>query len=106
MTHVPCTEYFRRLAGIDDSGDDGDLHSTLRWILDGGEIDIDRVEEARKALEYRKTQMSTADGYVRMMDISAPKWQLCCQDNTKQNGEGGKAQISSFSNRNLEFRSW
>ena len=45
------------------------------------------------------TQMPTADRYVRMMDISAPMEQLCCEYNTKQNGEEiGKEQLSSLSN--------
>ena len=80
-------EYLRSYAGIDDSGDDGGLHSTLRWILDGREIAIERVEETHKELEYRMSQMSTADRYLTMMDISTPKGQLCCEYDTKQNGQ-------------------
>ena len=92
-------EYLRSQAGIDDSGDDGGLHNTLRWIRDGREVDIDRVEEAHKALEYRMTQMSTADGYVRTMDISAPKGQLCCEYNTKENGKEIGMEQTSFIER-------
>ena len=92
-------EYLRSHAGIDDSGVDGALHSTLRWILDGGEINMDRVEKTHKALEYRMTQMSTADRYVGMMDIAAPKGQLFCEYNTKQNGEEIEEEQISFIER-------
>ena len=78
-------EYLNSHAGTDDSGDDGGLHRDLRWILDGREITMDRVEKAHRALEYRMTQMSTADKYIAMMDIATPKGQLCCEYDTKQN---------------------
>ena len=92
-------EYLSSHAGVDDSGDDGALHNTLRWILDGREIDIDRVEGAHKELQYRMTQMSTADRYVRMMDISSPKGQLCCEYDTKQNSKEIGEEQRSFLKR-------
>ena len=47
--------------GFDDSGDDGGLHNTIRRIQSGEERDVDTVIWAHRALNYRITQISTAD---------------------------------------------
>ena len=77
-------EYLQSYRGFDDSGDDGYLHHIVRWIQDGREVEMDRVEGAYRALSYRMTQMSTADKYLEMMEIPPPKGQLCCEFDTKK----------------------
>ena len=75
-------EYLQSYQGFEDSGDDGYLHHIVRWIQDGREVEMDRVEGAYRALSYRMTQMSTADKYLEIMNIPAPKGQLCCEFDT------------------------
>ncbi|KAF6238616.1 hypothetical protein HO173_003122 [Letharia columbiana] len=77
-------EYLNSYQGFDDSGQDGALHNTLRRIQSGEVTDIDDIESAHRAVEYRMTQMSTADRYLQMMDMAPPKGQLCCEYRTNK----------------------
>ena len=77
-------EYLKSYQDFDDTADDGYLHHMVRWVQEGKEVDIDRVEGIYRELVYRMTQMSTADKYIEMMGIPAPKGQLCCEFDTKQ----------------------
>lgn len=77
-------EYLNSYQGYDDTADDGGLHNKIRRIQSGEETRIDEIEYAYRRLDYRMTQMSTADNYLRVMDIPAPEGQLCCEYNTKK----------------------
>ncbi|CAF9933979.1 MAG: hypothetical protein ALECFALPRED_005799, partial [Alectoria fallacina] len=56
-------EYLNSYRGFNDTGDDGALHNTSRRIQSGAMTDMDRIEWAYRALDYRMTQISTADTY-------------------------------------------
>ena len=75
-------EYLNSYRGFDNTGDDGALHNTLRKIQSGEKTDMDSIDWVHCALDYRMTQMSTADEYLQMMDVAAPKGQPCCEYNT------------------------
>ncbi len=77
-----AAEYLGSYRGFDDTSTDGALHNTLRRIQSGEVKDMNEVERAHTALEYRMTAMSTADKYAQMMDIPPPKGQLCCEYDT------------------------
>ena len=62
-------KYLHSYHGFDYSGDDGGLHNTIRRIQSGEETNMDTVIWAHRALNYRMTQMSTADMYVSMTGI-------------------------------------
>ena len=70
-------EYLHSYRGFDDSSDDGGLHNTIRRIQSGEETEKATVIWAYRALSYRMTEMSTADTYILMMEISLPKGLLC-----------------------------
>ena len=73
------TKYLNRYQGFDDIGDDGALHNTLRRIQSGEIMDMDRIEWAYRALDYRRNQMYKADTYLQTMGIAMPKGQLCSE---------------------------
>ncbi|KAL9135963.1 MAG: hypothetical protein Q9175_002826 [Cornicularia normoerica] len=77
-------EYLNSYQGFDDTGDDGALHNTVRRIQSGIVTDMHNVERVYKALDYRMTQMSTADRYLEMMDVAPPRGQLCCEYSTNK----------------------
>lgn len=77
-------EYLNSYQGFDDTGPDGALHNTLRRIQSGDVTDMNRIESAHRAVQYRMNQMSTADRYLEMMDIAPPKGQLCCEYSTNR----------------------
>lgn len=79
MVSMLGAEYLNSYQGFDDVSDHGALHNTLRKIQAGQETDIDVVEWAHRALDYRMSLMSVADKYLQMMGIAAPKGQLCCE---------------------------
>ena len=82
MVSTLGAEYLNSFQGVDDHSDHGGLHNTLRLIQSGQRTDIDTIEWAYRALDYRMIQMSAADKYLQMMGIAAPKGQLCCEYNT------------------------
>ena len=82
MVSTLGAEYLNSFQGADDHSDHGGLHNTLKLIQSGQQRDMDIIEWAYRALDYRMTQMSTADKYLQMMGIAAPKGQLCCEYNT------------------------
>ena len=86
ISRVCClgAEYLNSYKGFDDTANDGGLHNRIRRIQSGEETRIDEIEYAYRRLDYRMTQMSTADNYLRVMDIPAPKGQLCCEYSTKK----------------------
>ena len=81
MVSTLGAEYLNSFQGTGDHSDHGGLHNTLRLIQSGQQTDMDIIEWAYRALDYRMTQMSTADKYLQM-GIAAPKGQLCCEYNT------------------------
>ena len=78
------TEYLNSYQGFDESGDDGGLHNRLRMIQSGKITNMDSIEATYRALDYRMTQMSTADKYLEMLNIPAPNEQLCCEYDIKK----------------------
>lgn len=80
-------DYLSSYQGNDDTGDDGALHYQLSCILNGKETDLEEVEEAHRALVYRMGQMSTADAYIELMVIPAPKGQQCHEFDTNKIGK-------------------
>lgn len=88
-------EYLGSYKGFDDTGDDGALHNLLRRIQSGEETEIQKIERAHKAFDYRMALMSTADKYLQLMDVAAPRGQLCCEYDTKKiREEVGKEKYS------------
>ncbi|KAI4194388.1 MAG: hypothetical protein LQ350_007800, partial [Teloschistes chrysophthalmus] len=73
-------QYLQSYRGFDDTGDDGSLHNLIRRIISGQEID--EVEPAWAAIQYRMEQMSTADYYLTYLQIPPPDDLQCCDFDT------------------------
>lgn len=76
-------EHLHSYDGFDDSSDDGGLHNTIRRIPLGEETEKDTVIWAYRALSYRTTEISIADTYILMMEISLSKGLLCNEHDIK-----------------------
>lgn len=90
LIRVVCklgADYLESYKGNDDTGDDGALHYQLQCIINGQETDLEEVEGAHRALEYRMSQMSTADTYLEIMGVPAPNGQQCHEFDTNKFGK-------------------
>ena len=76
-------EYLNSYQGNDDTGNDGSLHNLIRRISNGQETDEAQIERAWNAIRYRMNQMTTADRYIKAMQIPWPLGQQCCEFDTE-----------------------
>ena len=82
--------YLNSYRGFDDTAPDGALHRTIIKTQSGDETRVACNERVYREIDFRVTQMFTADKYLQIMSIPPPKWQLCYQyDITKIREEVG-----------------
>ena len=72
--------YLRSYQGNEDTAPDGAFHNQLRRVLRGQILHFSTSEMLRQ-LEYRLNQISTADEYLKSMQIPAPLGQSCAEFN-------------------------
>lgn len=75
-------EYLACHGPRDDSDIDGGLQNAINLIQNGQIQDLDYVEWALRAIEYRMNIMVLADKYLKIMDIGAPRGLQCWEYNT------------------------
>ncbi|KAL8903134.1 MAG: hypothetical protein Q9207_004121 [Kuettlingeria erythrocarpa] len=76
-------QYLQSYRGFDNTGNDGALHNRINMIQQGEETDQEEVEQCLRQIQYRMDQMSTADDYLRLMDLPVPLGKACHEFDTR-----------------------
>jgi hypothetical protein len=84
LASVKGTEYLNCYKGHDDTSDDGPLHNNIRLIQAGHVTAQSSIEWVLNAIEYRMNQMTTADRYLKLMDVPAPNGEQCHEYDTNK----------------------
>lgn len=84
LVSVRGPEYLNCYKGNDDTGNDGALHKMIRLIQSGQITEQPCVQEVLNSIEYRMNQMSTAEKYLKVMDVPAPDGQQCHEYNANK----------------------
>ena len=75
-------QYLESYKGNENTGHDGALHQLLYMIAARRETDPLQLENAYKQIRYRVEQMSTADSYLKAMNVPPPKGLQCFEYDT------------------------
>ncbi|KAI4190613.1 MAG: hypothetical protein LQ346_004890 [Caloplaca aetnensis] len=76
-------QYLESYRGFDNTGNDGALHNRINMIQQGEETDQEEIEKCLRKIQYRMNQMSTADDYLRLMDVPMPFGKACHEFDTR-----------------------
>ncbi|KAI4191060.1 MAG: hypothetical protein L6R41_000375 [Letrouitia leprolyta] len=70
-------QYLESYRGFETTGDDGALYRLITRIQRGDERSLEELQLCQRALDFRMGQMTTADDYMRAMQIPLPHGKLC-----------------------------
>ncbi|KAL8733587.1 MAG: hypothetical protein Q9166_001995 [cf. Caloplaca sp. 2 TL-2023] len=76
-------QYLESYKGFDTSGNDNALHNLINRIQLGEENDPAVLDEVLRSLDYRMSQMATADEHLEAMEVPRPFDKRCHEFNIK-----------------------
>ncbi|MDI1493009.1 MAG: hypothetical protein OHK93_004793 [Ramalina farinacea] len=92
-------QYLESYKGNENTGHDGALHQLLYMIASRRETDPLQLENAYRQIRYRMELMSSADSYLKSINVPPPKGLQCFEYDTNHvDDEVPKSEYETFKN--------